>query len=152
MAAPTKGNPELTPQEKIAQRKAEIAAAQSAAATEGPAQKAGRVNHIQIEGIVHAPDFHFTNQGKGVLGGRLEVSQGTDKGGAWKQPMVFWLEMWQNEGENDTEFAEALDIVDKVRVVAEGKIKMEVYNDKNGIQQRAWKIALTRLTAVNGQK
>ena len=156
--AATKGNPELTPAEKIAQRKAAIQASQAASADaaplqEGPAQKAGRVNNIQIEGIVRDPDFHFTSSGKGIWSGRLEVAQRPYKDGTWPPPLAFFLEMWQNDGENDVEFAEAIEIsTDKTRAIAEGKLRQDTYNDKNGIQRSKLVIGLTLITTTNGQK
>lgn len=151
--ATTKGNPELTPAEKIAARKAEIAAAQaSQPVVEGPAQKAGRVNRIEIEGTLRDPDFHFTTNGKGIWSGRLEVAQRPNKDGSWPPAMVLWLEMWQNEGENDIEFAAAINLLDKTRVIAEGKLRMDTWNDKDGHQRTSWRIGLQEITAVNGQK
>ena len=139
-------NSKQTPaQQQIEAKRAEIAKKQP---KEGEAQKAGRVNNIQIEGIMHDPDFSMTPNGKEMWKGRLEVSQGTNADGTWKASMVLFTTFWHNDGENDDLFAEAIGIDDKRRVVVEGKLGMRSYNDKNGNQQRAWTITAHRISEV----
>jgi hypothetical protein len=138
-------NQKTSAQEKIAAKRNETAKKQEG----GEAQKAGRVNNIQIEGIIQDCGYQATSTGKDTWKGRLEVSQGTDKDGTWKPKMVFFITLWHNEGENDDQFAESLDINDKDRVVVEGKIGMNQYNDKEGNQKTAWKITASRVSVVS---
>lgn len=114
-------------------------------------ERAGFVNHIEVEGYLKRPGTGKTTTGKEKFSFIFDVLQGKNPDGSYKPRMTFWCTMWKPRDDADpAPWLEAIAIKDNTRCVVEGRIGMREYTkDDDDKPTQYWEIVASHVSDVS---